>query len=267
MGVSTSSGGSMNREFEHILFEREGGVARITLNQPPVNIMDIPTMREMVTALEALEGDQEAKVVLFGATGKAFCAGVDVKDHTADKVEEMVEVFHRIFRLMWALDVPTVAAVNGAALGGGCELVTFCDMIIASEKATLGQPEIQVGVYPPVAVVTFPRLMPHTKAMELLLTGAVIDAREAERLGIVNKVVPAESFEEEVSGFVGRLTSLSGAVLRLTKRATLQGLTLPFEEALRLSEDLYLNQLMKTEDAAEGLSAFMEKRKPVWKDL
>ena len=256
----------MTYQFENILFEREGGVAKITLNHPPVNIMDIATMREINAALESLQDDRESKVVLFAATGKAFCAGVDVKDHTADKVGEMVEVFHRIFRLMWSLDVPTVAAVNGAALGGGCELVTFCDMVIASEKATFGQPEIQVGVYPPVAAVTFPRLMPQMKAMELLLLGGVIGAEEAERLGIVNRVVPVESFDEEVSSFVGRLASLSGIVLRLTKRAALQGLALGFEEALGLSEDLYLKQLMKTEDATEGLQAFMEKRKPVWKD-
>lgn len=255
----------MTKELQNIVLEREDGVAKITLNHPPVNIMDIPTMREINVALESLQDDEEIKAVLFGATGKAFCAGVDVKDHTADKVDEMVEVFHRIFRLMWSLDVPTVAAVNGAALGGGCELVTFCDMVIASERATFGQPEIQVGVYPPVAAVMFPRLMPHMKAMELLLTGAVIDAQEAERLGIVNKVVPADTFEAEVASFVGKLASLSSVVLRLTKRATLQGLTLGFEEALTLSEDLYLNQLMKTEDASEGLRAFMEKRKPVWK--
>ena len=255
----------MTRELRNIVLEREDGLAKITLNHPPVNIMDIPTMRDINIALESLQDDDEIKAVLFGATGKAFCAGVDVKDHTADKVGEMVEVFHRIFRLMWSLDVPTVAAVNGAALGGGCELVTFCDMVIASERATFGQPEIQVGVYPPVAAVTFPRLMPYMKAMELLLTGGVIDAREAERLGIVNKVVPVESFEAEVASFVGKLTSLSSVVLRLTKRATLQGLTLGFEEALALSEDLYLNQLMKTEDSTEGLQAFMEKRKPVWK--
>jgi cyclohexa-1,5-dienecarbonyl-CoA hydratase len=256
----------MTNQFENIIFEREGGIAKITLNHPPVNIMDIATMREINAALESLQDDRESKVVLFAATGKAFCAGVDVKDHTADKVGEMVEVFHRIFRLMWSLDIPTIAAVNGAALGGGCELVTFCDMVVASEKATFGQPEIQVGVYPPVAVVTFPRLMPQMKAMELLLSGGVVSAEEAERLGIVNKVVPAESFGDEVSAFVGKLTSLSGIVLRLTKRAALQGLTLGFEEALGLSEDLYLNQLMKTEDATEGLQAFMEKRKPVWKN-
>jgi cyclohexa-1,5-dienecarbonyl-CoA hydratase len=255
----------MSGEFENILFEREGGVARITLDHPPVNIMDIPTMREINAALETLQGDEETKALVFAARGKAFCAGVDVKDHTADKVEEMVEVFHRIFRQMWSLEMPTIAAVNGAALGGGCELVTFCDMIIASEKATFGQPEIQVGVYPPVAVVTFPRLMPHTKALELLLTGSVIDAREAERLGLVNKVVPVEGFEEAVSRFVDKLTALSAVVLRLTKRATLQGLTLGFEEALALSEELYLERLMKTEDAAEGLQAFMDKRKPVWR--
>jgi cyclohexa-1,5-dienecarbonyl-CoA hydratase len=256
----------MGKEFENILFEREGGVAWITLDHPPVNIMDIATMKEINAALETLRGDEKTKVVVFAAKGKAFCAGVDVKDHTADKVDEMVEVFHRIFRQMWSLDIPTVAAVNGAALGGGCELVTFCDMIIASEKATFGQPEIQVGVYPPVAVVTFPRLMPQMKALELLLTGAVIDAREAERLGMVNRVVPAEGFEEEVSSFISKLTALSGVVLRLTKRATLQGLNLSFEEALGLSEELYLHRLMKTEDATEGLRAFMEKRKPEWKD-
>jgi cyclohexa-1,5-dienecarbonyl-CoA hydratase len=265
MEGSISDGGEMTTDFQNIIFEREEGLARITLNHPPVNIMDISTMREINAALESLQGDEETRVLVFAAAGKAFCAGVDVKDHTADKVEEMVEVFHRIFRLMWSLDIPTVAAVNGAALGGGCELVTFCDMVIASEKATFGQPEIQVGVYPPVAVVTFPRLMPYMKAMELLLTGDVIDAREAEKVGIVNKVVPEESFEEELSSFVSKLTTLSPIVLRLTKRATVQGLTLTFEEALALSEELYLKELMKTEDASEGLQAFMEKRKPVWK--
>jgi len=256
----------MTADFQNIIFERLEGVARITLNHPPLNVLNIPTMKEIITALEGLRGDRQTKVLVIAAEGKAFCAGVDVKDHTADKVDEMVEVFHRIFRLMWSLDIPTVGAVNGAALGGGCELATFCDMVIASEKATFGQPEIQVGVYPPVAVVTFPRLMPHMKAMELLLTGEVIDAREAERLGIVNRVVAKDSFEEELSSFVGKLTVLSGAVLRLTKRAALQGLGLGFEEALDGSEELYLKRLMKTEDATEGLQAFMEKRKPIWKD-
>ena len=263
---NTSSGVDMTADFQNIIFGRDEGVARITLNHPPVNIMDIPTMGEINTALETLQQDDETKVVVFAAEGKAFCAGVDVKDHTADKVDEMVEVFHRIFRHLWSLNIPTVAAVNGAALGGGCELVTFCDMIIASERATFGQPEIQVGVYPPVAVVTFPRLMPYVKAMELLLTGEIIDAREAERLGVVNKVVPVESFEGEVSRFVAKLSALSGIVLRITKRATLQGLALSFEEALAYSEELYLNRLMKTEDATEGLQAFMEKRKPIWRD-
>jgi cyclohexa-1,5-dienecarbonyl-CoA hydratase len=265
MADNISDGGDMTTDFQNIIFEREEGVARITLDHPPVNIMDIPTMKEINTVLETLQDDDETKVLVFSAQGKVFCAGVDVKDHTVDKVDEMVEVFHRIFRHLWSLNIPTVAAVNGAALGGGCELVTFCDMIIASEKATFGQPEIQVGVYPPVAVITFPRLMPYVKAMELLLTGEVIDAREAGRLGVVNKVVPVESFEEEVSNFVAKLTALSGIVLRITKRATLQGLALTFEEALAYSEELYLNRLMKTEDAAEGLQAFMEKRKPVWK--
>lgn len=264
MAGNISDGGDMTADFQNVIFEREGGVAKITLDHPPVNIMDIPTMKGINAALESVQEDEETKVLVFAAQGKAFCAGVDVRDHTLEKVDEMIQVFHRIFRLLWSLNIPTVAAVRGAALGGGCELVTFCDMVIASEKATFGQPEIQVGVYPPVAVVTFPRLMPYMKAMELLLTGDVVDAQEAQRLGIVNKVVPEESFEQEVSHFLAKLTALSAIVLRLTKRATVQGLALSFEDALERSEELYLKRLMKTRDAVEGLQAFLEKRKPAW---
>jgi len=255
-------------EFQHIVFDRQDGVARLVLNKPPFNVLDIAMMQEINRALEELSGDPSAKVLVFEAAegSKAFSAGVDVSEHTADKVDEMIEVFHRIFRRLDALDVPTVAVVGGAALGGGCELALFCDMIIASEKASFGQPEIQVGVLPPVAVVALPGIIGPKKAMELVLTGERIRADEAERLGLVNKVVPPDELRAAADDLVGKLSRLSAAVLRLTKRAVQVGSAGRFDEGLAAVEELYLGPLMDTEDAHEGLAAFMEKRAPVWKD-
>jgi len=254
--------------FEHIRFDVDGGVARLTLDKPPVNVLDIAMMREINTALEGLGGDAEIKALVFEAAegSKAFCAGVDVSDHTADKVDEMIEVFHRIFRQLDGLEIPTVAVVGGAALGGGCELALFCDMVIASEKASFGQPEIQVGVLPPIAVVELPKIVGPKKALEMVLIGDRIRTDEAQRVGLVNQVVPAEELQSAADEFVGKLTKLSGAVLRLTKRAVRVGSAGSFADGLDAVEELYLGPLMETEDAHEGLAAFMEKRSPVWKD-
>ncbi|MFQ6059580.1 MAG: enoyl-CoA hydratase/isomerase family protein, partial [Anaerolineae bacterium] len=243
--------------FEHILFEVSDGAARLTLNKPPLNVLDIAMMREIATALEGLNEDPTVKVLVFEAAegSKTFSAGVDVSEHTADKVEEMIEVFHRIFRLLDGLEIPTVAVVDGAALGGGCELVLFCDMVIASERASFGQPEIQVGVLPPIAVVALPDIIGPKKAMEMVLTGDRIRAAEAERLGLVNQVVPTEELRATADEFLGKLTKLSGAVLRLTKRAVRIGSVGTFADGLTAVEELYLGPLMDTEDAHEGLAA------------
>jgi cyclohexa-1,5-dienecarbonyl-CoA hydratase len=254
--------------FEYIIFGKQNGVAQLTLNKPPLNVLDIAMMREINTALDELDGDAGVKVLVFDAAegSKAFSAGVDVTDHTADKVEEMIEVFHGIFRRLDQLELPTVAVVGGAALGGGCELVLFCDMVIASEKATFGQPEIQVGVLPPIAVAALPAIIGPKKALEMVLIGDRIQAAEAERLGLVNKVVPPEELRAAADEFVGKLAKLSGAVLRLTKRAVRIGSAGSFADGLAAVEELYLGPLMETEDANEGLAAFMEKRSPVWKN-
>ncbi len=254
-------------ESQHITFEKRDGVARLTLNKPPFNVLDIAMMREINAALEGLGDDPKIKVLVFEAAegSKAFSAGVDVAEHTADKVGEMIEVFHRIFRLLDGLEIPTVAVVDGAALGGGCELVLFCDMVIASERASFGQPEIQVGVFPPVAVVALPGIIGPKKALEMVLIGDRIRAAEAERLGLVNRVVPPEELRATADAFVGKLTKLSGVVLRLTKRALRLGSVGGFAEGLAAVEELYLGPLMATEDAHEGLAAFLEKRAPEWK--
>jgi len=258
----------MTHHYQNILYEIKDQVARIVINRPPYNVLDIPTMREIVDALKDVRVRQkELKVLLITSTGeKAFSTGVDVKDHMGEKMEEMIEVFHDIFRVMATLEIPTVAAVRGHVLGGGCEIVMFCDMVIASESAKLGQPEIKVGVYPPVANSYLPRIIPMKKAMELILTGDVISAREAERLGLVNVVVPDDKFEEEVEKFLKRLTEKSGIVLRITKRAILASLNVDFETALQNNEFIYKHTLMKTHDANEGLEAFVQKRQPQWKN-
>jgi cyclohexa-1,5-dienecarbonyl-CoA hydratase len=191
---------------------------------------------------------------------------VDVGEHLGDLVYKMIEVFHKMFRLMDALKVPSISAVNGSALGGGCELAVYCDMVIATEKAKFGQPEIQVGVFPPIAALAFPRMMGRKKALELILSGDVIGAQEALALGMVNKIVPEASLVEEVNKFVEKFKKLSGIVLKLTKEATLAGLNDDAEKGLQAIEKIYLGRLMKTNDAIEGLKAFLDKRKPAWKD-
>lgn len=252
-------------DFKWIIFEKEEGVAKITLNRPPLNILNIEMMGEINKALESLQEDN-LKLLVFAAEGKAFSAGVDVAEHTAERVEEMIDVFHRMFRLLASLRCPTLAVVAGAALGGGCELATFCDLVIASERATFGQPEIKVGVFPPIAALIFPRIMPRKKALELLLSGETIEAREALSLGLVNRVVPLEELEAEVDDLIKNFRQKSAIVMQLAKRAVYESLGLEFEPALKRIEEIYLHSLMRTADAQEGLQAFLEKRAPQWED-
>lgn len=254
------------KNMANVLVGTKNGVTRVELNKPPLNVVDIAMMEELNTALQAIKRDRATKVVVLAAQGKAFSAGVDVADHTPERTDTMIKKFDDIFRTLWSLDQPVVAAVQGAALGGGCELAIGCDFIIASEKAKFGQPEIKVGVFPPIAALLLPRLVGRKKAAELVLTGEAIDAREAERIGLVNRVVPVESFDAEVDAFVGKLTALSGIVLQRTKQAMRLGMDAGLDAALADIERFYLYELMRTEDALEGVNAFMQKRNPVWKE-
>jgi len=249
-----------------VSIEKSNGVARVTLNKPPLNVMDLAMMEEIDAAFKSLKGDRTTKVIVLAAQGKAFCAGVDVADHTPERVDGMIKKFDGIFRTLWSLEQPTVAAVQGAALGGGCELAIACDFIVASERAKFGQPEIKVGVLPPIAALLLPRLIARKKACELVLLGETIDAREAERIGLVNQVAPPESFDAAVDAFVGKLTALSGVILQHNKRAVQLGLEVGLAAGLADIERYYLQDLMRSEDAVEGLNAFMQKRNPVWKE-
>lgn len=242
------------------------GLATLTIAKAPLNVLDIPTMAEMEVALTKLATDDSVRLLKIAAAGeKAFSAGVEVADHTPDKVDRMIEVFHSVIRKIEAFPVPTLAAVHGAALGGGLEVALACDMIVAATGAKLGQPEIKLAVFPPVAAVLLPQLLPPTRANELLYGGGVITADEACQYGLVNRVFPRESFAADTDAFAATFLGLSRAALASTKKAIRLAAGPSFSDRLTGVEAIYLQELMNTADAKEGLAAFLEKRAPTWR--
>ncbi|KPK06942.1 MAG: hypothetical protein AMS20_03675 [Gemmatimonas sp. SG8_28] len=243
-----------------------GDVATLQLDRPPLNVMNIAMMEQTNDALLELRNRPELKVLLVRGRNGAFCGGVDVADHTRDRVARMIQVFHRIFESIRLLDVIAVAAVDGVALGGGFELAIGCNLVVASESARFGLPEVKLGVFPPLACVVLPRAAPRRKAMEWILTGSEIPARELEAYGLVNRIYPDDRFDRELEAFIGSLTSSSGPVLKLAKRAQTESYYAAYEEALYKAENLYLRELMALADAQEGVQAFLENREPVWRN-
>ena len=257
----------MPATYQHIQFSIDDRVAWITFARPPLNIFNIAMMREIGRALDDCVSRRDLAAVIFAAApeAKAFSAGVAVEEHLEETVYQMLDSFHAIFRTLEQLARPAIAVVDGPALGGGCELVAACDIVIATDRARFGQPEIKLGVFPPVAAILLSRIIGEKRARELILTGDVIDAATALQLGLVNHVVPVEELEQKVQELVTKLRELSAAGLEMTRRALDLGRGTRFDSALAAVENLYLLELMKTEDATEGVRAFMEKRKPEWR--
>ena len=258
----------MNGKYQSIHFSIEDRVGRITFARPPLNVFNIAMMREIGDCLNECMGSRDMVAIMFDAApdSRAFSAGVAVEDHAEGTIYQMLESFHAIFRTLEQIGKPTLAVVDGAALGGGCELVAGCDIVIASERARFGQPEIKLGVFPPIAAVLLPRIIGDKRARELILTGELIDAPEALRLGLVNAVVPTVALGHKTQEVLARLRELSAPALESARRAIDLARGASFEDGLARVENLYLNELMKTEDAHEGISAFMEKRKPIWRN-
>ena len=250
--------------YKNIEVSFENGLATLTLNRPPVNVLNIEMMEEINDALGSWLNEKDLKVLLINAKGKCFSAGVDVGEHMGDMAPKMIKVFHEMFRIMNRYESPIAASVYSSCLGGGCELAMFCDLVISADDAKWGQPEIQVGVFPPIAAQSMPRIMGRKSAMDLILSGRIISAEDARQVGLVNQVVKRDELETATSDFLKPYLKLSAEVLRKTKKAIIAGLRDDFESSLKIIEDIYLNELMKTADAQEGLSAFMEKRKANW---
>lgn len=253
--------------YQNIILESENNVSRITINRPPTNILDIKTMSEIISALREIRKQKAIKAVVFSGAGtKSFSAGVEVRDHLPESVQEMLRVFHGIFREMIKLDQPTIAVVNGYAFGGGCELALFCDMVIASKKSELGQPDIKLGNFAPLALAAYPFFIWRKRVYEFLFTGESLSAKEAQRIGLVNKVVPESELKEAEEALLKKLLDLSSVSIRASKMAMAVTFNKQFEKALDAVEAIYLNELAASEDGLEGLVAFLEKRSPVWKE-
>ncbi|MFX0058428.1 MAG: enoyl-CoA hydratase/isomerase family protein [Candidatus Heimdallarchaeota archaeon] len=249
-----------------IIVEKANNFGKIIFNNGPLNILTIAMMEQINNALDDFIKDESLKAVVFDHNGKAFSAGVDIGDHIGDKAPLMIKEFHGIFRKINKLKCPTIASIKGAALGGGCEIAIFCDIVLTSDKAKFGQPEIKVGVFPPIAVLALPQIIGTKKAFELIMLGEIIDAKEAHRLGISNHIFPAESYEQEFRRFIESLDEKSTIVLQYTKKAFIKALGIDFETKLDEIEEFYLKELMSTYDANEGLQAFLEKRSPNWQN-
>lgn len=258
----------MAGKFQNISFVVEERVGRIRFARLPLNVFNIAMMREIGQAVAECASARDMVAIVFEAEkgARAFSAGVAVEEHVEETIYQMLDSFHGIFRALEQAAKPTIAVVDGAALGGGCELVAACDIVIASERARFGQPEIKLGVFPPVAALLLGRVIGEKKARELVLTGDLIDAQEAARLGLVSAVVASEQLEQRTQETLGKLREMSASALEMTRRALDLGSGVSLSEKLSELENLYLNELMKTEDAREGVRAFMEKRKPAWRN-
>ena len=253
-------------DLKYLKLEKSDGVARITLNRPKFNMMNIDMIVEINSLLEGFVSDQDLKCVVFDAEGKHFCTGVEVGDHKPDKVDDMIPNFNGIFELLEQIDVPVVAVVQGFCLGGGMELAIACDVIVADEGASFGQPEIKVGFFPPYAAIRLPQLVGPAKAIEICTTGKFYSAREAQVLGMVAHVAEDGQLGETAAKLVKEIQANSPLIIRLNKQAVRQHLGLDFKQALAGVSDLFLDKLMKTEDTLEGIASYEEKRKPVWKN-
>lgn len=256
-------------EFKFIRWDTSGVVAHLTLNRPKQNIMNIEMLKEMAQAIENLNIREDVRLILLDSAPECegyFSLGVGAEGYTSQMVFQMMDAFHSVFRAMVEVSKPVLAVVDGVASGAGAELAAFCDLVIASENTQFRQPEIKLGVFPPLGAVVYPRVIGPRRAMELLLTGDPINAQQALQMGLVNRVVPRAALKETVDTIVKRISEQSGPVLRLLKKVIFEGTWLPFTEALKKSQDIYLNQLFELEDSQEGLRALVEKRKPVWKN-
>jgi len=251
---------------KYIQFEIADAIARLTMSHPPHNVLTVPMMKEMAEAIESLNGRTDVKAILLQSSQQAFSAGISLEDSRPDRVFQTLDAFTRVFQAMVDISKPVVVVVNGPAIGAGSELVGFGDVVIATPKAKFAQPEVKLGVFPPFAAVMLPQIIGQKKTYELILTGEALTAEEALRFGFVNKVIPEPELQAYVDNVLARISEFSGPVLEVTKRVIGNSIGQPLKQAMKTSQDLYLNELMSLEDVQEGLRAVIEKRKPVWKN-
>ncbi len=253
-------------QFQFVKLRVEGSVARMTLDRPEHNLLNEAMLREIADGIEWLGEKGEVKLVVLDSACKVFSGGIDIGEYTPQRVFQMLDAFHGAFAAMLEVGKPVLCVVNGPAIGGGAELAAFGDLVIATPKARFAQPEITIGVFPPLASTILPFLVGPKIALELVLTGEPITAERALELGIVNRLVPEAKLEHTVNELIERISGHSGPVLTMAKKAILGGMGKSLRDGLKNSMNIFLNELYHLEDSQEGLRAIIEKRKPHWKN-
>ena len=245
---------------------KEKGTVTIVLNRPKHNVFNIDMMQELTALLVELNNDADLKCVVITAQGASWCAGVEVSDHKPELAPDMIRVFDALLKQIHALSVPSIAAVHGACLGGGMEVAIACDMIVASKAAIFGQPEIKLGFLPPYAAVRLPHLVGPAKAIEICTTGRRYSAEAAHQMGLIAELLDADAFDDGLGKLVKEIQHCSPLIIRLNKKAVTRHVGMDIDSAMDSVSDMFLNQLMKTEDTLEGIKSFEEKRRPEWKN-
>jgi len=250
---------------KRIQLHYDGPLARITLANPPLNVIDFQMMDELAEALRELEQRQEIIAVILSGNERGFSAGVDVAVHTPEKIQTMFQKFHGLIMALVKFPKITIAEVHGVCLGGGAELAMVCDMAYTTPDAKWGFPEITLGCYPPVACAALAALVGQKRAAELVFTGRTFSGEEAAAWGLANEAHPEDKLQAAIQTTVDHLLKLSPAALAVAKKAFYAWDSMHLDKGLSRAEKIYLEELMQTEDAKEGIEAWMEKRKPVWK--
>lgn len=251
-----------NSTFTRLAVELRPPAARVTLNNPPLNVIDIPMMEELRAALEQIEAHPEISTIVFAGSERAFSSGVDIAAHTPDKVRGMLTAFHSVIRSLVSSRKPTIACVRRHCMGGGAELALMCDIVYASPDSVWGFPEIKLACYPPVASVALSAIVGQKVAAEMVLTGRTLSGQEALAAGLVNGL--ADDPETLVAECVQRVSQLSSAAIAVAKKAFYAWDAIHFDKGLARAEQIYFDELMKTADAQEGIAAFLERRRPKW---
>jgi len=253
-------------QFEHVKLRVDAGVARMTLARPEHNLLNESMLREIAGGISYAGDRPDVKIIVLDSAAKVFCGGIDIGEYTSQRVFQMLDAFHAAFSGMLEVGKPVICVVNGPAIGGGAELAAFGDLVVATPKARFAQPEISIGVFPPLASTILPFLVGPKRALEIVLTGEPITAERALELGLVNRLVPEAKLEQSVNELTERITAHSGPVLTMAKKAILGGMGLSLRDGLKHSMNIFLNELYRLEDSQEGLRALVEKRKPNWKN-
>lgn len=253
-------------EFKFVKVRVEGDVGRLTLDRPDHNLLNERMLSELAVGINSFGDRTNIKLIILDSATKAFCGGIEIGEYTQRRIFQMLDAFHSAFSAMLDTSKPLLVVVNGPAFGGGAELAALGDLVIATPKAKFAQPEIKLGVFPPLAAAILPYLLGPKQALELVLTGETMSAERARELRLVNWLVSEDELQRKIDDVTAKVTAQSAPVLTMAKKAIMGSLGLPLRDGVRGSMKVFLNELAELEDSQEGLRALVEKRAPKWKN-